>query len=162
MIKGQKLTWKQRQRYEDYWKSKKGKPSWNKGKKHTEEHKINLSKSHIGLPGSHKGFKHSEETKKIISQKSLGKLAGDKHPNWQGGKSFEPYSPKFNKGLKRLIKQRDNYTCSLCKEEGLCVHHINYDKKDFRPENLITLCRSCHAKTNFRREEWQKLFQRRK
>lgn len=42
------------------------------------------------------------------------------------------------------------------KEKGHDVHHIDYDKKNNNPENLITLCHSCHAKTNSNREYWTK------
>lgn len=78
------------------------------------------------------------------------KRMGDNHHNWQGGKSFEPYSIEFNESLKELIRKRDNRVCQLCnkdeKENGrkLSVHHINRIKKDCDVENLISLCRSCH------------------
>ena len=44
-------------------------------------------------------------------------------------------------------------------KNGFDVHHIDYDKKNNSKKNLITLCRSCHAKTNFKRKEWQTLFE---
>ena len=34
-------------------------------------------------------------------------------------------------------------------------YHINYNKKDCRPKNLITLCRSCNARANFNMFIWQ-------
>ena len=37
----------------------------------------------------------------------------------------------------------------------LCIHHINYNKKDCKPKNLITLCKSCNSKANYDRE-WHK------
>ena len=37
-------------------------------------------------------------------------------------------------------------------------NHIDYDKKNCNSDNLITLCRSCHRKTNFNRENWIKYF----
>lgn len=78
-------------------------------------------------------------------------------PNWQGGKSFEPYPPTFNKIFKEKIRQRDNYTCILCNQHGKDVHHIDYNKDNTTPENCITLCRKCHGKTNTNRDYWQKL-----
>lgn len=50
------------------------------------------------------------------------------------------------------IKQRDAFTCNVCgSEDKLIVHHkVEWRKtKDNRPENLVTLCRSCHAKIHF-------------
>jgi formylmethanofuran dehydrogenase subunit E len=120
----------------------------NKGKFVSEETKKKLSKVH-------KGRKFSEEHKKKLSKAHKG----SKHWNWQGGKSFEPYSPAFTKELKEAIRQRDNFTCAICGEyPAFDVHHIDYDKQNCEPENLITLCKSCHAKTNSNREYWTKYF----
>ena len=88
----------------------------------------------------------------------------EKHPNWQGGISFEPYSIQFNKELKELIRRRDNYQCQICgmleveNIRKLDVHHINYNKKNCLPSNLISLCRKCHIKTNTNREYWKEYF----
>lgn len=85
----------------------------------------------------------------------------DKNNNWKGGKSFEPYSIAFNKSLKDSIRKRDNYTCQICeytsKQSGktLCVHHIDYDKNNCNSNNLISLCRECHGKTNSNRNYWE-------
>ncbi len=77
--------------------------------------------------------------------------------NWQGGKSFEPYSSEFNKELKEKIRKRDNYTCQRCgkieKElkgihKHLDIHHKNFNKKDSKPENLISYCKRCHTTIN--------------
>ena len=35
----------------------------------------------------------------------------------------------------------------------------DYDKNNNKPENLISLCCSCHSKTNVKREYWIKYFQ---
>lgn len=45
----------------------KGNKAWNKGKKLSDEHKLNLSKSHIGQISNMKGKHHSNETKTKIS-----------------------------------------------------------------------------------------------
>lgn len=83
---------------------------------------------------------------------------GKNNSAWLGGISFEPYPPTFNPPFKRLIRERDNYTCAVCKGYGNSVHHINYVKEDTTPENCITLCRKCHVRTNSRREYWKKYF----
>jgi 5-methylcytosine-specific restriction endonuclease McrA len=85
---------------------------------------------------------------------------GEKSHAWKGGISFEPYSADWTKALKKLIKARDDYTCQLCHKKGTIVHHIDYNKKNCNPKNLITLCESCHSKTNYYREKWKNLFQK--
>ena len=74
------------------------------------------------------------------------------------GKSCEPYDKGFTKNLKNIIRKRDNYTCQICgktetkKENNFSIHHIDYNKKNSIIENLITLCSSCHSKTNSKRK----------
>ncbi len=91
-------------------------------------------------------------------------LMPEETPNWRGGASFEPYGLEFNDKLKERIRERDNYTCQECKmhqdELGykLPIHHIDYDKQNNLMDNLIALCRSCHAQTNFGREDWTDYF----
>jgi len=43
----------------------------------------------------------------------------------------------------------------------LDIHHIDYNKKNNADNNLIPLCKHCHAKTNFKREEWETFFKNR-
>ena len=89
---------------------------------------------------------------------------GEKHPNWQGGKSFEPYPLGWTRTFKEQIRYRDGYRCQLCgvpeMETGrkLYIHHKDYDKKNIEQENLISLCLKCHSKTNFNREYWIRNF----
>lgn len=94
--------------------------------------------------------------------KNKGKQALDKHHNWQGGKSFEEYTINWTKSLKQNIRERDKYMCKICgilqNDTILHVHHIDYDKKNCSPNNLITLCKKCHMKTNHKREEWIDFF----
>lgn len=84
--------------------------------------------------------------------------SGENHPCWRGGISFEPYGKEFNKELKEKIRKRDNYECQECGKSSSQIHHIDYDKTNNSELNLITLCRSCHAKTNYDREHWTKYF----
>ena len=84
-------------------------------------------------------------------------ISGENGPNWQGGISFEPYGLEWTETLKRKIRKRDNYICAISREHGCVVHHIDYNKINCIPKNLITLCVSCHSKTNVNRDLWQAL-----
>jgi len=141
-------------------KALKGEKSYWFGKQLSLETKQKISKANKGNVGYWTGKYKSEETKKKLSESQRGK----KGSNWKGGKSFEPYTIQFNKQLKELIRNRDNYKCQLCgmpeceNVQKLCIHHIDYDKKNCLPSNLISLCRKCHTKTNYKREYWIKYF----
>jgi hypothetical protein len=91
-------------------------------------------------------------------------ISGSTHPNWQGGISYEPYCPIWkDKEYKNDIKARDGYKClnPCCsnKDKVLSIHHIDYNKKNCHPKNLITVCRSCNAKANTERE-WHTIWYR--
>lgn len=85
--------------------------------------------------------------------------SGKNSSTWKGGLSFEPYSTGWTKTLKQSIRERDCFQCKVCRvlqtKTLLCVHHIDYNKKNNDPKNLITLCGKCHPKTNFKREYWR-------
>jgi len=91
---------------------------------------------------------YSKEHRQEMSIANKGK----NNPNWQNGKSFEEYGKEFNKEFKQFIYKRDSYCCQNpdCeyKTNILDAHHIDYNKKNNISENVITLCRSCHSKTN--------------
>lgn len=126
----------------------------------THEHIRKIIKSrgsYKGIKNPNYGKKHSEETKRKIGLKSKergvpksawkkGDTAMEKNPNWKGGKSFELYPPEFNKELKTKIRKKYKFQCQTCFKNGFDVHHIDADKKNCSEENLIVLCRSCHAK----------------
>lgn len=86
--------------------------------------------------------------------------------NWNGGVSFEEYGVEFDSALKEQVRFRDKYKCRKCGctqlENGrqLDVHHIDYNKKNNIIINLISLCRRCHAKTNYNREFWMNLLKK--
>ena len=86
---------------------------------------------------------------------------GPKNPNWKGGKSRpDGYNWEFDtssvsgKELQTLILERDNYECQDCGRSCLCSirrykrmfsrHHLDGDKTNNNPENLVLLCMSCH------------------
>ena len=89
-------------------------------------------------------------------------MEGKNAVNWQGGISFEPYGYEFNEQLKQKIRRRDNNRCQICKKrkygKELSVHHIDYNKKNNKESNFITLCISCHTKTTVNRQSWVLFF----
>ena len=129
----------------------------NTGKKRTEETKKKIGMVHIGSK-YWLGKKHKPETKIKIGKAQMGKL----NHNWKGGTSRLPYSVDWVKTLKRSIRERDHYQCQICginqEEVTHHVHHIDYNKKNCNTDNLITLCKSCHTKTNFNRDYWLNYF----
>jgi hypothetical protein len=93
---------------------------------------------------------------------SLNK-SGNKHYNWMGGKTFEPYGQIWtNNKFKSLIKYRDKYKCQnpdcYNKSSRLTIHHIDYNKKNCDSHNLITLCNSCNVRANSNRNYWKELY----
>jgi len=141
----------------------------NMGREHSEETRKKISESHKGLKhgdGAKRkmseyrtGLKLSEETKRKMSQSRMGRE--------RGGISHITYPADWTQTLKQSIRERDNYVCQECgihqdELEGwnkrLDVHHIDYDKNNCNPTNLVSLCRSCHAKTNADRDSWFNYF----
>ncbi len=157
--------------------------AWNKGIPRTDEEKQNISVSlkgkYTGEDAAFYGHKHTEESrelirlarsKQVITEESKLKRSlserGEKNPNWQGGKSFEEYPQDWFGSLKKNIRKRDNFTCQLCGKsqnqigEKLSVHHIDYNKTNLDENNLISLCRKCHARTGNKqnRKYWTSVF----
>ena len=123
---------------------------WNKGKKGlSEQARKNLSLAHKGKPWSKARRAALSESHRNAKYKSRGKEYAE---GW-----FE---------LRKVIYARDVWKCRECRikcstngKTKIQCHHIDYDVKNNMPGNLITLCSSCHAKTNFRREDWIKHYQ---
>jgi 5-methylcytosine-specific restriction endonuclease McrA len=75
--------------------------------------------------------------------------------NWKKYQSeYERQKPHREPDFIRLrgqIKERDGYICLECNKHEddlnvpLCIHHIDNDPSNNIPENLITLCMTCHS-----------------
>ena len=107
---------------------------------------------HKGMVGLNKGVKRSEET--------IAKLSGKNHYNWKGGRSLINRKRLKNRewdGIKKLVYARDNRMCQKCKKhcgwmDISCHHKVPWRiVHDDNLDNLITLCRSCHAKEDLHR-----------
>lgn len=110
--------------------AKQGQVAWNKGKR-------------ISLNQYPNGFKR-----------------GETHGNWKGGLGGYRDTGAWQK-LRLSIYERDNYTCQECGDRNhagrgatirLEAHHIQSVNEAPHlisdPNNIVTLCRSCHKKTH--------------
>jgi len=125
--------------------------------------------------------KHNNSTKKVMSELKANKtheeimgvdnakswkqkMSGENSPMWKEGYSIKDYK-NFTNLFKRKIRQRDNQICMACgihKEklkQALSIHHIDYNKQNSIPQNCISLCNSCHSKTNYNTKHWISFFQ---
>jgi hypothetical protein len=118
-----------------------------KGRIFSAEHRKRLSRASTGKTLS------IETRKKISETKKQQKLRGEHCPRWRGGLQTESYPREFRR-ITEEIRQRDGYLCRMpgCRYAGSFrknpVHHIDYNKHNLSPENLITLCRPHHAQTS--------------
>jgi phage FluMu protein Com len=98
-----------------------------------------------------------EGSKRCSSCAKKGKLS----PFWRGGLSYIFYPSKFNKKLKYKIFKRDKFICQKCYTypcNNLTAHHIDYNRKNCKKNNLITLCFKCNLKVNANRDYWYAYF----
>lgn len=97
----------------------------------------------------------------------LSEYRGERASNWKGGVSFEPYCVKFDEPFKERCRNFFGRVCVECGKtedengKNLSVHHVNFDKMTCCNDKIplyVALCQSCHAKTNYNREYWEKHF----
>lgn len=115
------------------------------GREHSLETRAKISANHRSCSGSLNPMFGQED-----------KIRGEKNGAWIDGQSV--IYDNFTDELKTEIRKRDKFTCQICGVNGFIVHHIDYDKKNANHDNLITLCSSCHGKTNFNRDAWVRFF----
>ena len=84
-------------------------------------------------------------------------LCGENSPAWRGGPSLYPTG--WGEPLRERIRERDGRICQVCGAletvRKHSVHHIDYDRKNLDPSNLVTVCRPCHTRTTHHRDFWQ-------
>jgi len=143
-----------------------------------KKHKQKLSDAMMGDKNPNYGKKLSKETRKKISLSMRGKnkhkksqehrqkisdaMIGDKNPKWKDSSHMVSKYKQHNHKHRKRILIRDNYECQNPTCRGNCkllnVHHIDYDKENCEPENLIVLCVSCNSRANHNRKYWTKFY----
>lgn len=87
------------------------------------------------------------------SESRIGRMVGEKNPSWKGGVADWDYAAGW-KVIARKIRDRDEWTCRSCGEQRkrwghyLHVHHIDGNKLNNDPANLISLCAGCHRQAH--------------
>jgi hypothetical protein len=136
--------------------AKKGKNHPLFGKRFTKETRLKMSESQTGK-------KRPMEVRQKMSEAQIG----EKHWRWIIDRTLILYTADWTDALRETIRIRDNYICQECgihqdeligRLKKLDVHHIDYNKKNCDPDNLMSLCRKCHLKTNFNRNYWLNYF----
>jgi len=90
----------------------------------------------------------------------------NKNPSWRGGLSRKPYGWDYSPELKAEVRRRDGQKCQVCGtpqgecKKKLAVHHIDYNKKNSDPVNLVSLCLGCHARVHKNKKHWKDFLQK--
>jgi len=117
--------------------------------KNKKSYKLKMKLATKGKKNGMFGKHHSKKTKRKISEINKGRFEGSKNPNYQNGKSREPYPLKWSENFKQQIRKRDRI-CAICRKKDrsrqLCVHHIDKNKRNLNPMNLICLRLYHHMK----------------
>ena len=79
------------------------------------------------------------------------RAANERKKLWTNGTGYEG---QFTYTLRMQVWQRDESRCRGCNKQlgvglGGVVHHIDFNKGNSVLENLVLLCRSCHAKRHY-------------
>lgn len=147
----------------------------NKGRVFDQETRLKISNTLMGHPVSQEQIEKQR-------QKLIGKKMSDLHRIrtteallggfWYGNVRYSDYplycelwTPEFRERVRAFF----DFKCVECgtpqNGKRYNVHHVHYDKKVCCKKNeevgdrkFVLLCKSCHTKTNFNREFWEKHF----
>lgn len=96
-------------------------------------------------------------TRKCANEAHSLRMVGAGNSHYKDGTSYA----EWFRLMRPLILERDQDQCRACSrpnylvptgrmsgqlvKSSLCIHHLNEDPADNRPENLIALCHGCHG-----------------
>lgn len=124
------------------------------GIKHTPETLLKMSESKKGRIPWMKGKKHSEESKKKISQSKKGQMPWNAGTGkgWINSNGYLEIRQGKNRFLVHQVSwMRANSFWYV--PDGFVVHHIDRDKLNNHPDNLVLLPADVHTKVHWELEK---------
>lgn len=94
-------------------------------------------------------------------------ISGENNPAWEGGISKGEYCNLWNVNFRKRVRAFFGNICVECGKiidppyKNMHVHHVLYDKgiccegEDVGERLFVTLCVSCHAKSNHNKGYWK-------
>lgn len=121
----------------------------------TAEHRAKMSASLVGktpvlhaieaAAAARRGKPPSERNRAVHSEL----WSGETNPRWNGGVSYERYSPGYWKRRLRLSVIARDRVCQDCgtwdeRPRMMHVHHLDGKRTNHELANLVLLCNGCH------------------
>jgi hypothetical protein len=143
----------------------KGRPAWNKGipwrdstrakfvgVKPSEETKAKIREKRAQqvITEEHRRKISEGNRGKVLTPEHVAKISGPNNYHWKGG-TVRNLSRRTWRKLRAAVLERDGNACRACGKTGrLIAHHVIYfdEGGPDSPENLITLCQSCHTEVH--------------
>lgn len=125
---------------------------WNKGKPLSKAHRDKWLKSMRA--------KSPEEHRVRLSKMVKTRRARGSYPKPDPSR----HTKFFRSVLAKMVRERDGYKCQNCftlgRSQDFDVHHIDEQKQNDDPMNLILLCKACHCRVTMssRRAYWMRKF----
>ena len=61
-------------------------------------------------------------------------------------KKYQNQRPYIPVSIQRVVKIEARYSCVVCRERvSLVLHHIDFNRDNNDPENIVMLCANCHG-----------------
>jgi len=83
--------------------------------------------------------------------------SGENSSSWQGGLNYYPRCTELKVNRLAVLNNSD-WTCGACGGRANEAHHIDGSRDNHSPENLLSVCRSCHKKLHRNKERLEEVY----